>query len=139
MLGPDNGSVIVTNYSNREWTFSTIYDPKYGSHPVSGHRDFGFIQNSNNSYTFYTRGVDRLTDKSAETLYDLSQKLNYDIPFNIADNLWKSFQTKITDYVNSNGGKASVNSPQIKRPDWQLVKDVINGKKPLKSLSNDCK
>lgn len=139
MLGPDNGSVIVTNYSNREWTFSTIYDPKYGSHPISGHRDFGFIQNSNNSYTFYTRGVDRLTDKSAETLYDLSQKLNYDIPFNIADNLWKSFQTKITDYVNSNGGKASVNSPQIKRPDWQLVKDVINGKKPLKSLSNDCK
>lgn len=57
----DDGSVIVSGYSPDKWTFTTIYDPKYGSHPVSGHRDFGYVENPNGSYTFYTRGVDRLT------------------------------------------------------------------------------
>ncbi|RAV27409.1 hypothetical protein [Sinomicrobium soli] len=60
--GPDNESVIVSDYNTEKWTFSTIFDPKYGEHPVSGNRDFGYTQNGDGSYTFYTRGVDRLTD-----------------------------------------------------------------------------
>ncbi|WP_313579316.1 hypothetical protein [Chishuiella sp.] len=132
--GPDNGSVVVTQYSSNGWTFSTIYDPTYLSHPVSGHRDFGFTKNSDGSYTFYTRGVDRLTSWDGEFF----QKIG-NIPFTQADNLWKSLQNKISKYVNSKEGKASVNTPQIKRPDWQTVKDVIDGKKTLNTLSNDCK
>lgn len=132
--GPDNGSVVVTKYSSNGWTFSTIYDPTYLSHPVSGHRDFGFTKNTNGSYTFYTRGVDRLTSWDGEFF----QKFG-NIPFSQADNLWKSLQNKISEYVNSKGGSASVNTPQIKRPDWQTVKDVIDRKKPLSTLSNDCK
>ncbi|MGV0980707.1 hypothetical protein [Empedobacter falsenii] len=132
--GPDNGSVVVTKYSSSGWTFSTIYDPTYLSHPVSGHRDFGFTKNTNGSYTFYTRGVDRLTNWDGEFF----QKFG-NIPFTQADNLWKSFQNKITNYVNSKGGKANVETSQIKRPDWQTVIDVIVGEKPLSTLSNDCK
>lgn len=44
MAGPDNSSVIVSDYQSDKWTFSTIFDPKYGQHPVSGHRDFGPLQ-----------------------------------------------------------------------------------------------
>lgn len=138
--GPDNGSVMVTDYASDHWTFSTIYDPKYGQHPVSGNRDFGFTKNSNGSYTFYTRGVDRLSDAGGNALHELSVFLNRpSFPLSQADSLWKSFQNKISKYVNSHGGRANVSTPQIQRPDWQDVLDVLDGKKPLSTLSNDCK
>ena len=49
-----------------------------------------------------------------------------------------SFQEKIRSYVNQNGGAATVNPAQIKRPNWEDVVDVINGIKPLSTLSSDC-
>ncbi|MCL7986761.1 hypothetical protein M8998_02285 [Sphingobacterium sp. lm-10] len=134
IAGPDNGSVIVSNYGSHGWTFSTIYDPKYGQHPVSGHRDFGYTQNANGSYTFYTRGVDRLTSWDGE----FARKYAKEFPFRQADALWKSFQDKINEFVRSHGGSASSDSPQIHRPDWQQVKDVLEGRAPLSTLSNDC-
>ncbi|WP_260254746.1 hypothetical protein [Elizabethkingia meningoseptica] len=138
--GPDNGSVIVTNYRSNKWTFSTIYEPKYKTHPVSGNRDFGFMQNTDGSYTFYTRGVDRLTTIDATTVQN-SEFLSYMMggsPFSQADALWTSFQNKINNFVNNNQGSSSVAAQEIYRPDWAKVKAVIDGKAPLSSLSKDC-
>ncbi|MCL7986759.1 hypothetical protein M8998_02275 [Sphingobacterium sp. lm-10] len=59
-------------------------------------------------------------------------------PFRQADALWQSFQSKINEFVRSHGGSASLDSPQIHRPDWQQVKDVLEGKAPLSTLSKDC-
>ncbi|MBK7636218.1 MAG: hypothetical protein IPJ13_19560 [Saprospiraceae bacterium] len=67
---PDDGSVIATQYQpGTFWTFSTLNAPGWfqggsqdGYHPVSGNRRFGLIPNQDGSYTFYTSGVDRLTD-----------------------------------------------------------------------------
>lgn len=137
--GPDNGSVIVSDYSSTGWTFSTIFDPMYASHPVSGHRDFGFTQNTNGSYTFYTRAVDRLTNAGGTTLKAVADFLLPSLsPFAIADALWESFQSKIENFVNTNGGNSTVSDPQIYRPDWQQVKDVLEGRAPLSTLSRDC-
>lgn len=131
--GPDNGSVIVTGYSPEKWTFSTIYDPKYDNHPVSGNRDFGYTQNNDGSFTFYTRGVDRLTDFVTTKAQEYAN-----IPFSQADSLWKTFQNKINAFVNSHQGNSSVSSQEIYRPDWDKVKAVIDGRAPLSSLSKDC-
>lgn len=137
--GPDNGSVIVSDYNSTGWTFSTIFDPMYASHPVSGHRDFGFTENANGSYTFYTRGVDRLTNVGGTALQAVADFLLPSLsPFAIADALWGSFQSKIIDFVNTNGGNSTVSTSQIYRPDWQLVKDVLDGQAPLSALSTDC-
>lgn len=133
IAGPDNGSVIVSNCSASSWTFSTIYDPLYLSHPVSGHREVGYTQNANGSVTFYTRAVDRLTNVDATALQAIAG-----IPFDNADALWRSFQSKVTDYVKANGGTAKVGIPEIYRPNWQKVKDVLDGKASLNSLSKDC-
>lgn len=138
--GPDNGSVIVTDYKSDKWIFSTIYEPIYKTHPVSGNRDFGFIKNDNGSYTFYTRGVDRLTSMDATTVQN-SEFLSYMMggsPFSQADALWTSFQNKINNFVNSHQGSSSVASQEIYRPDWAKVKAVIEGKEPLSGLSKDC-
>jgi len=53
---------------------------------------------------------------------------------NEADNLWKSFQAGIQNYVNQNGGIAAKNIPVIGRPNWADVADVLNGIKPVSSL-----
>lgn len=138
--GPDNASVIVSNYSKTGWTFTTIYEPMYGEHPVSGNRDFGYVDNGNGSFTFYTRGVDRLTTADAAILGEVSEFFTGKAyPFQQADALWTSFQKITTDFVNKNGGNAGIAQQEIHRPDWSLVKDVIDGKKPLSSLSTDCK
>lgn len=138
--GPDNGSVIVSQYNNTGWTFTTIHEPMYGDHPVSGNRDFGYVKNTNGSYTFYTRGVDRLTGLDGDSFQKTTEFFSGEgYPFRQADALWTSFQNIVTNFVNKNGGNAGVAKQEIHRPDWSIVKDVINGKKPLSSLSTDCK
>jgi len=52
--------------------------------------------------------------------------------------LWKGFQNGIDNFVKNNGGNAAISTPEILRPDWSVVKDVIDGKKPLSTLSKDC-
>ena len=138
--GPDNGTVIVSKYSSTGWTFTTIYEPMNQKHPVSGHREFGYVKNSNGSYTFYSRGVDRLTNIDGSNFQSAADffKIPQAGPFGKADALWTSFQQKVSNFVNTNGGNAGPAAQEIYRPDWNAVKDVIDGKKPLSSLSTDC-
>jgi len=133
LAGPDNGSVITSYSSTDMWTFTTIHEPMYGDHPVSGNRSFGYTANSDGSYTFYTRGTDRLTNWDGTFA-----QVATGIPFDKADALWKSFQNGIDNFVKNNGGNAVISTPEILRPDWSVVKDVIDGKKPLSTLSKDC-
>ena len=123
----DQGSVIVTYNDNSKWRFSTIKTPSDALHPVSGTREFGFKQALDGSYTFYTRGVDRITTRLNELIGERKT-------FDGADGLWKSFQEKIFQYVQNNGGAALKLEPVIGRPDWKEVSDVIHGIKPVSSL-----
>ncbi|MFW5700203.1 MAG: hypothetical protein ACOCWM_00810 [Cyclobacteriaceae bacterium] len=54
-----------------------------------------------------------------------------------ADPLWESFQDKISDFVNENGGNSTL--PKIRnhgtRPDWNKVKNFLNGKITLEEFS----
>jgi hypothetical protein len=121
---PDDGSVICTKAQSDHWIFTTITAPGDGEHPVSGNRQFGYTQNRNGSYTFFTRGVDRATGH----IDDYAQE-NWDAIFSEADQLWSSFQEGIKNYVNSHGGNASV-TPENKvyhRPDWVDYADYLNG------------
>ncbi|MBD2065990.1 hypothetical protein H6F93_00280 [Leptolyngbya sp. FACHB-671] len=59
IIGPDNGSVIISEISPSAFTLSTIEIEKTGSHPENGSREFGFEVNSDQSILFYTRGVSR--------------------------------------------------------------------------------
>ncbi|GEM_PF-2002392 len=131
--GPNNGSVIVSQSNSTGWTFTTINDPRFQDHPVSGNRDFGYEQNSDGSYTFFTRGVDRITNWDATLIQWATQ-----FPFNQADALWMSFQSKIATFINLNQGNAIINEPTKHRPDWSLVKQVMNGQQPLSALSTEC-
>jgi len=122
----DDGSVITTfPFLANNWTFTTIHDPYNGDHPVSGNRQFGFTLNADGSYTFYTKGVDRLTGVLGTLLQSTTG-----VPFKDADALWTSFQNGLVNWINLNGGAATVVPPTKNRPNWDLVKQVLNGTVP---------
>ena len=138
--GAGDGSVICSLYDSNHWIFSTIevpYNPfvqgKDGIHPVSGSREFGFLQNSNGSYTFYTRGADRITD--ALDAFVANNILTD--PFQNPDALWASFKNGIYNFTQLHSGVAltpSASEDSIYRPDWSKVKDVLLGQQPISSL-----
>ena len=59
---------------------------------------------------------------------------NTDSAFDGADKLWTSLQENLTSYINDNGGIAIKGDTSINRPNWQDIKDVLNGVKPISEL-----
>ena len=58
IAGPDNGSVILAELATDYFIFQTVTEPKAGTHPENGSREFGF-ERVENQIKFYTRGVSR--------------------------------------------------------------------------------
>ena len=109
----------------------TMNAPYAGNHPVSGTRQFGYETNSDGSYNFFVRGVDRIASNAIENaayIFTLGDR------FGAADDLWSSFQTKTNEFVNANNGSSIILPPVKSRPDWDDVKDVLRGTKPISDL-----
>ncbi|MFV5687459.1 hypothetical protein ACM55M_02400 [Flavobacterium sp. ZT3R25] len=136
-----DGSVVCSEYTSNSWIFTTIEVPwglnqgQDGVHPVSGNREFGIIQNPDGSYTFYTRGVDRMTDGFESFLMQNSSVFTN--PFENPDLLWNSFKNKIHNFVQNNNGN-SITSLQsdnkIWRPDWYKVRQYLKGEISISEL-----
>ncbi len=127
---PDDGNVICSQYESGEyWTFSTLNAPGWfegdswdGFHPVSGNRRFGIIENSDGTYTFYTSGVDRLTG----FWHAFANWTPFLDAFIEADIMWECMMTLVVDFINNNGGTASVNFDcTTVRPKWIELKNEI--------------
>lgn len=140
-MQPDSGSVICSNYTNNYWYFTTLTTPwafswsqdDYdGFHPVSGHREFGYYQTVNGNYVFFVRGVDRIQRAAVFTIAQMNP--NWDSPFTPADQKWNAMQENLKNYVEAHGGVATINMDNIYRPNWNDIKDVLNGIKPLSDL-----
>lgn len=111
----NDGSVVVSEFGPQHWIFSTIWTPRDLLHPVTGMRQFGYIVNDDNSYTFYTRGADRTTDHigyAASTLV-----------FNTAHQLWLSLQGKIKEFVKRSDGDAAVEQFISTRENWGYIRN----------------
>ncbi|RTQ50069.1 hypothetical protein EJV47_10535 [Hymenobacter gummosus] len=123
----DNGSVIVSEYTNNHWNFSTIRDPYNAHHPVSGTRQFGYEQLGSGAIKFYVRGVDRVTLPADEWIAFASQQVNGGTPiqFTQADALWHQFQQGLKNYVDANGGSATVVNTAPLRPNWAQVLNAL--------------
>lgn len=129
----DPGSVIVTEHntggsSSAGWTFSTIHDAFVQDHPVSGTRTFSIYATSG-GYMFTTQGADRLTNYAG---YLAQASLG--IPFDQADALWTSMQTKMAQFVASHQANPQIIAPVKNRPLWNDVKQAINENRSLSTL-----
>jgi hypothetical protein len=136
VFGPvsQDGSVICSYQTGTIWRFSTIESPRDWNHPVSGTREFGLTQNQDGTYTFYTRGVDRVAESTDNFIGSLPFMTS---AYDGGDELWREFQVNITNFVNNpvSSGSALVESPVISRPDWEKIKAVLRGEKPISDLN----
>ena len=126
----NDGVVVCAEYTNDYWRFMTMEAPYDSEHPVTGTRQFGIEQNSNGSYNIYVRGVDRITSRIQEIVANAF----LDNQFEKADELWESFQQKTKEFVNANGGVSNIVPVIHNRPDWNKVKEVLQGTKPISEL-----
>jgi len=127
-----NDGSVITSFdpaNPSKWIFSTIKDPYNGQHPVSGNREFSIEPDPSGGYILFTRGVDRLSDPIGTIL-----QFTFGVPFNTATDLWQSFQARVNTFVNQHGGNATVESPVIARPNWDLLRAVMNRTMPLSSI-----
>jgi len=124
----DHGSVIVTENTENHWTVSTVRTPLDAQHPVSGNRSWGYSYD-NTGYHFYVTGADRLTSP----VHDLFNSLT-GIPFAKADDLWTSYQNKLSAFINANQGLASIGTSIKERPNFASLKDYFDGKITIEQL-----
>jgi hypothetical protein len=110
-INPGDLSVITAKAQSNYWVFSTIRTTRDLKHPVSGNRQFGLVDNLDGTYTFFTRGADRPTSK-------LDSWMSNSI-FEGAHRLWIATMGNMANYVNSNGGEATVNPYVSKRISWK--------------------
>jgi len=73
IVGPDNGDIILTRAGDNWFRVATIdtgYAGTYahGTHPVSGSREFGYVDDSPSGITFYTRAVDSPANTGSQTI-----------------------------------------------------------------------
>ena len=129
-----DGTVICSDQSHNQWIFTTIESPKDWDHPVSGHREFGLKQEDNGTYTFYTRGVDRVAESTDYFMGNLLSALtNGYIPtaFDGGEALWESVMDNLMSFVNDDPwyqGNAVKYPKSVNQPNWNEVRDVLEGR-----------
>lgn len=121
-------SKYYADANGASWNFTTINTPwGYWGHPVSGTRQFGVSVNSSvegaTSYTFYIRGIDRVTDKTTRVLGVLSSET----VFQQAHQTWLTVMDKIQSFVNERGGSAAPKQFLSQRLSWGGVKKSYTG------------
>ncbi|HEY5712486.1 MAG TPA: trypsin-like peptidase domain-containing protein [Allosphingosinicella sp.] len=110
IIGPDNAAVVVSQANASHFRVSTVNTPDTGDHPVSGHREWGHSMRDG-KIILYTRGADRATGSIATS-----------VVFAGADHLWRSFQRKMVEYINANGGSAHAPAPFSERFHPEVVR-----------------
>ncbi len=125
-----DGDVIVSQYEECCWIFTTLRGPVYesGYHPVSGNRQFGYVV-QNGKTIIYTKGADRTTN----WYHGLNDS---QIAFESADELWRGMQEKMKQYVRVNAGKISAMETYefTFRPNWSDVKEILMSNYPITNI-----
>ena len=128
----DDASVVMSDYERgRRWRFSTAWTPEGLGHPVSGTREFGMVDNGDGTWTFYTRGVDRLTSW-VDVVGGAGASVVPGVlgQFESADALWVEMMRRAKRELERFGGAAEENGPVTYRPDWEEFRSYFESGVP---------
>jgi hypothetical protein len=120
--GPDqHGSVLASRHTlaagDAHWIFSSAYTSGDGTHPVSGNRQFGVLQTSQNEWVFYTMATDRLTHVG----YD-GGGVGSAIAFGGGDTLWTNLRLNLVEDIRDHNGIVQNPGPRDSaRYKWSAV------------------
>lgn len=136
-IATDDGAIMVTGYTNNDWTISTISTLENGSQPFSGNRQWGWIINQNGSLELFTRAVD-VANISALLNVGANTECQQETYYDIAEATWQNLQQEIADWINSNGGQATVNTPETVRVKKETIKEVLTGNESIDQILSNC-
>jgi len=123
--GLDESPVFTSKSEANYWVFTPLMTTWEFKHPLAGHRQFGLTKNENGTYTFYTRGVDRMfgfEDAAANYFFNSS----HDWFFKQGDELWNYVMDKVVEDINKEEGEAKKTHNFNRRVNWK--KDAKEGK-----------
>jgi hypothetical protein len=109
-----SGSVVVSAADQAGFVVNTIYDETDGYHPLGGVRRWGFSENQDGSFTFFTKAADRPYKEP----YHMARHLG----FARAHSLWQGYQRRLADFVVRGGGIAQILPGFAQRFAWPAVK-----------------
>ena len=113
---PELLGVVCTRASPLGFTFTTLkmsrapFGGQPGSHPVSGHREWGLIERDGR-LIFFTRGADRTTGYLDVPVMATLGKTGQ-------QSVWTMLTKRVAAFVSQNGGRAQVLPPVIVDVEW---------------------
>jgi len=113
-MDPTQEVPLLCSQANKShWRLSTVSTRAGQIHLLSGNREWGFAETDDNGWVFYTRGAERVSEIG-------------DVPwqrliFEGTRHLWGSFQRGLEHSINSRGGQALVEAPEIYHHPWSEV------------------
>ena len=115
----DQAGVVASQSSKDNWVFTPAWTPEDLGHPLAGHRQFGLTDNGNSTFTFYTRGVDRMWSE-LDTWYN-GNEINSGRGrfFDQAGQLWNKVMDNVAGFVNEHGGEAKKTHSFSRRINWR--------------------
>jgi N-acetyl-anhydromuramyl-L-alanine amidase AmpD len=132
--GWDDAAIVISakgpaGQPTQFYSVTTIHTPDTGDHPVSGHRQFGYYVLDGVTY-FYTRGADRATLAFPGTEGAI---------YSGGESLWRSFQRTLSQFINSQGGAASIVPPFSERFNPSAIRIEFSGwgESSAQALSDD--
>lgn len=112
----DHGAVIVSEFSDMCWLFTTINTSESDSQPFSGHRQFGIHLHEDGFYRVFTRALDRVWPSgrtSFANAYDIDGTVkDY---FTIANGTWNYYMNEVWNFITDLGGSATKMPPEVER------------------------
>ncbi len=134
-LTADEGTIIVSDFTNNNWTISTITSDENSTQPFSGNRQWGWHINQNNNLELFTRAVDvaRVSDiiKKDPRGSEECQQNDY---YNIAEATWDNMQQEIAQWVNEYGGQATVVPKTAVRVDKEKLKELLKSNETINQI-----
>jgi RHS repeat-associated protein len=92
----DDLAVVSSAQTDNSFIFSPLRTPETLNHAVSGNRQFGFIKNSDGTFSIYTRAADVATAE-----IDISAG---ELVFKGGDALWRNLFNNLATFIQQNGG-----------------------------------
>jgi hypothetical protein len=139
-LVADDGAIIVTGFTNNDWTISTLYTTNNGSQPFSGNRQWGWYINQNGNLELFTRAVDVATISKLLNVLSFGStdtECQQETYYNVAEATWENMQQEMVNWVNSNGGVAAIVPKTAVRVDKEKIEELLTNNVTITEINCD--
>ncbi len=126
----DHGAVIVSEFDEMCWLFTTINTKVSKTQPFSGYRQFGIHQDEDEHYRVFTRAIDRIWPNEDFAGAKNANINNMDATvkdyLSIADGTWTEYMKNIHEYIDELGGCSTIMDPEKLRVNFQRFLQKYN-------------